>query len=246
MTSFAGKIGLVTGAARRIGRGIALGLARQGADLVLHYRSSVSEAQLAAEEIRAAGRRCWVLAADLAQEDQAAALVPRAAEAAGGLDILVNSASTFGPSTVLDFPARELEAQVRVNALAPLLLSRAFAKLQRPGTILNLLDARVTGYDPGHAAYHLSKRMSHALTRMLALELAPRIRVNAVAPGPVLPPAGRGEAYMRDKAREVPLRRTGDLEGLVEAVLFLLGSEFMTGQVLFYDGGLHMMGASHD
>ena len=107
---------------------------------------------------------------------------------------------------------------------------------------MNLLDSRITDYDREHAAYHLSKRMLFALTRMLALELAPRTIVNAVAPGLILPPEGKDEDYLRRMAHTVPLNRHGDAGDIEQAVLFLLRCEFVTGQVIFVDGGRHMEG----
>ena len=241
-----GRTALVTGAAKRLGRATALALAEAGADVIVHYRSSSEAASDTAGRIGRAGRRAWALQADLADVAQVDSLMKRAVDAAGGVDVLVNNASVFLPSGVLDFSADDLFADVRINAMAPLLLCRAFAAQKRPGDIVNFLDCRIADYDRSHAAYHLSKRMLFSITRMLALELAPQIKVNAVAPGLVLPPAGEDESFLAARAHTNPLGRHGRVEDVTEAVLFLLRNRFVTGQVIYVDGGRHMKGCVYD
>jgi len=240
-----GKTALVTGGAKRLGRGIAAALAEAGADVVVHYRGSAADAASAAAEIETLGRRAWPLQADLADPQQAASLLPRAVEQAGGIDILINNASIFGLDGVLDFDLPALADNVQVNAVAPLQLCRAFAAAGRGGDIVNMLDCRIVDYDKRHAAYHLSKRMLFSITRMLALELAPDVKVNAVAPGLILPPPGEGADYLTTWAHTNPLQRHGSPEDVARAVLFLLRSPFVTGQVLYVDGGRHMKGRVH-
>jgi hypothetical protein len=237
-----GRTALVTGGAKRLGRAVALALADAGADVIVHHRASVDEARSAAAAIEAAGRRAWCLQADLARPGEVESLMAGAIEAAGGVDILVNNASVFPHSTVLDFTAEALQENVQVNAFAPLQLSRALAAQGRGGDIINFLDCRIVDYDRQHAAYHLSKRMLFALTRMLALELAPGIKVNAVAPGLVLPPPGEDEGFLRREAHTNPLNRHGTVADVAAAVLFLLANSFVTGQVIYVDGGRHMKG----
>ncbi len=237
------RTALVTGAAKRLGRAIAEALASEGADIVVHYRSSGEEAEAAAERLRQKGVAAWTVQADLADATEARGLLGRATELAGRpLDILVNSASIFTPSHVLGFDEEELRRQFAVNTLAPLYLSRAFAEGARRGQIINMLDARMLECDDGHAAYHLSKRALFTLTRMLALELAPATRVNAVAPGLILPPPGQDESYLEALADTVPLKRHGSADDIARAVLFLATSDFVTGQVIYVDGGRHMEG----
>lgn len=238
----AGRIALVTGAARRLGRAIALALASEGADVIVHYSGSAAEAERTATEIRRRRRQAWTIRADLSDPSQAEGLLPEAARAAGPVDYLINNASIFSSSQLTDFTREDFEANVQVNALSPLLLARALAAQQREGAVVNLLDARIADYDRGHAAYHLSKRMLHTLTMMMALEFAPRVRVNAVAPGLILPPPGKDESYLRKLVNTNPLRRIGTPAGIAAAVLFLLGSDFVTGQVIYVDGGRHLRG----
>ena len=143
----------------------------------------------------------------------------------------------------MDFTLQDLEDNIQVNAISPLLIARSFAEQGCEGAIVNFLDTRITEYDNGHAAYHLSKRMLFTLTRMMALEFAPSIRVNAVAPGLILPPPGEDLSYLQKLAHTNPLNRIGSPESITDAVLFLLRSEFVTGQVIFVDGGYHMKGS---
>ena len=237
-----GKTALVTGAAKRIGRGTALALAAQGVNVVIHYRASQDEAEAVAAEARDRGIRAWTIQADLQEPMEAEQVLPRAVEAAGPIQILINNASIFAESRITDFTLQDLADNVQVNAVAPLLISRAFVAQGCEGAIVNFLDTRFIEYDEEHAAYHLSKRMLFTLTRMMALEFAPAIRVNAVAPGLILPPPGKDEAHLQSVASTNPLHRVGTLEGIMDAVLFLLRSEFITGQVIFVDGGYHMKG----
>ena len=240
-----GRTALVTGAAKRLGRAIALALAEEGADVVVHYRRSAEEAGQVVAAVEARGRRAWALPADLAERGAAEGLFDRAAAAAGRIDILVNNASVFPADTVLDFTAESLAENVQVNAMSPLALCRRLAAAGGGGDIVNLLDCRVEDYDRRHAAYHLSKRMLLALTRMLALELAPGVKVNAVAPGLILPPPGEDEGFLAANAHTNPLRRHGSPADVARAVLFLVASPFVTGQVLYVDGGRHMKGRVH-
>lgn len=245
MREWAGKKALVTGGSKRIGRAIALGLARCGADVVVHHRSSGAEAESTADAVREHGVAAWVLQADLADAGAVDRLAGEALRVTGGLDILVNSASTFEESGLREFGADELAMNLQVNAMAGLQLGRALAAQGRSGAILNLLDARMTEYDARHAAYHVSKRAFHTLTRMMALEFAPAVRVNGLAPGLVLSPPGKDEAFLMRYAVRNPLQRVGGLADLVESALFLLRTDFITGQTLFYDGGYHLKGDTY-
>ena len=240
--SLAGKTAVVTGAGKRLGRFIALALAADGANVVVHYHGSADDAGEVARRAGDLGVKAWTLQADLIDESQAAGLIARAAELAGPIDVLVNSASIFTQERIGDFTPERLWRNLRANALAPLLASRALAGQKRPGDIVNLLDARVVDYDTQHAAYHLSKRMLLDITRMTALEFAPLVRVNGVAPGLILPPAGQDESYLQRLASTNPLNRLRPAGPIADAVLFLLKSTFITGQVIFVDGGRHMKG----
>jgi pteridine reductase len=245
MHTIRGKTALVTGAAKRIGRAIALALAQHGAHVVIHYHTSRAEAHTTAEDMRACGVKARTIQADLNDLEQAAAMLTELHPQTGTLDILINSASIFPADQVMDFSATSFQQNMAVNALAPLWLSRAFAHQTQSGAIINLLDTRILDYDASHTAYHLSKRTLFTLTKMLSRELAPGIRVNGVAPGLILPPPGKPEAYLQQFTRSNPLQRIGTLEDVTEAVLFLLRSDFITGQIIYVDGGRHLKGAMY-
>lgn len=239
----------MTGAARRLGRSIALAVGRAGADVVVHYRTSEREAAEVCRELEALGAGASAVAADLSDPAEVEGLVDRAHEAAGGLDLLVNSASIFPVGGLADVAWSDLDLNLRVNAWAPFVLTRGLA--ERAGSagggdagataaVVNLLDTRIRGGDPDHAAYHLSKVALAELTRMTALAYAPCVRVNGVAPGPVLPPEGKDDAYLRGRIAALPLGGLIPDAAIAEAVLYLLSAESVTGQVLFVDGGSHL------
>jgi hypothetical protein len=236
------KTMLVTGGAKRIGRGIALAGATVGFDVAVHYHHNKVAAKQTASEIERLGRRAVIIEGDLADPQTAEFVVKRAREVLGTMHLLINNASIFRKSTLMDFDMTELDSEVRINAFSPLLLSRAFAAQADSGaSIINLLDSRMNAYDSTHVAYHLSKRMLYDITRLLALELAPTIRVNGVAPGLILPPAGEDEGYLDRNKKENPLNRHGSVEEIADAVLYLARSPFVTGQVIYVDGGRHLL-----
>ncbi len=242
MAQLKGKVALVTGASRRIGRAIAVALAGAGVNIVAHDRGGQgTETIKVCEEAVARGVKSWRVSADLEKPEEYETLIARSLAAAGSLDIVINNASLFKPNMLNNMDLSSLVQQVHVNAWTPLVLSREFARLVGRGKIVNILDARITGYDRTHTAYLLSKQMLAGLTKMCAVEFAPNISVNAVAPGPVLPPAGKDEAYLDQLARKLPLKRHGGTDDIADAVLYLLSSDFVTGQVVFVDGGLHLL-----
>jgi len=244
--SLIGKAALITGAAKRIGRAMALALAQNGVRIAVHYSNSEQEAKALCMEIEGIGGAAWPVKGDLADSGQTQAIFKEAVDRAGAIDILINNASIFDAETIWEMTDESLCRNMRIHTMAALTLSRNLAKQQRPGHIINLLDTRVVSYDKDHAAYHISKRSLLTLTRILALELAPKIAVNAVAPGLILPPAQQDETYLEKLAPTTPLRRHGSPADVVEAVLFLLRSRFITGQILYVDGGYHMRGHLYD
>jgi pteridine reductase len=240
MDDCANRTVLITGAAKRIGRAVALRAAGAGMNVVVHYHSSRREAEGLAGEIEGMGRRAYLATADLSDPGGAERMMRDALGEAGRIDALVNSASIFRKSGLLDFTLGELEEEIRVNAFSPLVLSRVFAASAERGCIVNLLDSRINSFDAAHVAYHLSKRMLYSLTRMLAMALSPDIRVNGVAPGLILPPPGEPESYLESHKRENPLVTHGSPEGVADAVQFLLENRFVTGQIIYVDGGRHL------
>ena len=237
------KAALVTGAARRIGRRIALDLAADGWAVALHYKASAEEAAAAVAEIEQAGGRAVALQADLASEADSSALMPRAVEALGPLGCLVNNASVF-ELDLHDTATRETwDRHMEPNLRAPFVLSQAFARqllAGRGGAIVNLLDQRVWNLTPFFTSYSLSKAGLWALTQSLALARAPRIRVNAIGPGPALPSPRQSRAQFERQSARMPLGRGTTAEEIAAAVRFILAAPAMTGQMIALDGGQHL------
>jgi pteridine reductase len=239
-----GRKALVTGGAKRLGRAAALALARAGADVVIHYRSSSAEAADTVRDLAACGVRAGSVAADLRVEDEARRVVDEASAFAGPLDILVNAASVFPRSAFETFSRAELAESIDVNAWAPLVLARRVVEGAPSGHIVNFLDTRAFGYDWMHVAYHASKTLFALFNREMAFRFAPRFLVNGIAPGLILPPPGEGPEYLEKLKHTNLLGRAGTAEDVAEAVVFLAGTRFTTGQVLFVDGGRHLREAS--
>ncbi len=236
-----GRGALVTGAARRIGRAIALALAERGADVVVHYHHSEEEAQATVREIQARGVRALALRADLSDVSQIEGLIENAARFLGRLDILVNNASVFFRTPFGSTTEEQWDLHLDVNLKAPFFCAQYAARIMREGgggKIINIADW--AGFRPyvGYIPYCVSKAGLIALTQVLARTLAPTILVNAVAPGPVLLPEEYGEEEVRAILAGTPLKRLGSPEDVVRAVLFLIeGSDFITGHTLVVDGG---------
>ena len=240
--SLKGKVALVTGGAVRLGRALVERLAAEGCSVVIHcFRSSGPARELAAE-LRARGASVLVVQGSLNTQSGCERVIHSARKAFGSLDILVNSAAVFNKQKLGVISGRSLLAEFWPNLFAPVLLTQSFAKVAATGHVINILDRRVAGHDPSCIPYLLSKKALAAFTEVAALALAPRIRVNAVAPGPVLPPPGRSSAYLREHAGKVPLGERPTPEAVAEAMVFLLQSRSTTGQIVFVDGGQHLLG----
>lgn len=238
------KVALVTGGARRVGRAIATELARAGCDVAIHCRQSLAQADQLVREIASSGRRAGAFRADLADPTACRGMVDNVVREMGRLDILVNNAAVFEKTPLADADAAAWERILRINLLAPALLARAVAPIMRSagaGRIINLVD--ILGQHPigNHAPYCASKAALISLTRSLALELAPEITVNAIAPGIAIFPEGYDEALRRRLIAKVPLGRAGSPEELAAIVRFLVtGGDYITGQIIAVDGGMSL------
>jgi NAD(P)-dependent dehydrogenase (short-subunit alcohol dehydrogenase family) len=240
------RCALVTGGAKRLGRAMALALAEAGFDLALHYAASAEEAEATAQAIRTLGRRAVTLRADLAREEQVARLLPEAAAALGPVGVLVNNASTFARDEWHDATRASWDAHLEPNLRAPFVLTQAFAQALpqgREGVVVNMLDQRVWSLTPHFVSYTVSKAGLWALTQSLALALAPRIRVNAIGPGPALPSPRQTPEQFARQARSVPLRHGTSPEEIARALLAILALPAMTGQMIALDGGQHLQWA---
>lgn len=250
-TNEAPRTALVTGAARRIGRAIARDLAAQGWQIAVHYHTSEDEALEVVAEIRDRGGVAVALCADLADETEAATLLPRAAAALGPVTLLVNNASIFEHDRPESADRDSWQRHMAINLRAPLVLTQGLlAQLPEeanapnaPGihaNVVNLIDARVFRLTPNYTSYSVSKVGLWGLTQHLALALAPRIRVNGIAPGPALPSAEAPDEAFARLCRTMPLQHGTSPDELCRALRFILDAPGMTGQVITLDGGQHL------
>lgn len=243
-----GKTAIVTGGAVRLGRALALGLADEGVHIALHYHHSQSRAEQTAKEIEGRGVSVKLIRANFEAPEAAAREVMEAATASlNEVDILINSAAIFEAGTLSETSSEFWDRHFAINLKTPFFLSKEFAAHVRSmtpvetrrGHILNILDWRATHPAAGtsHLAYTIAKSGLAALTEALAVELGPQIQVNGIAPGAILSPPGAGESELQKLAVNNPLRRVGSPGEIVRAALYLLRSEFTTGEILHVDGG---------
>lgn len=244
-------VALVTGAAKRLGRAMALALAERGHDVAIHYHGSASAAEATAAEARAFGVRAQAFRADLLDEDQAQGLVPSAAQAMGPLTVLVNNASIFEHDTLATATRDSWDRHMGSNLRAPFLLTQAFAAQLPPppaqggepvahGLVVNMIDQRVLKPTPAFMTYSLAKAGLWWLTRTSAQALAPHVRVNAIGPGPTMQGARQSDDHFARQRAATILRRGADAGDITRALLYLLDAKAVTGQLICIDGGQHL------
>ncbi len=250
--SISSRTALVTGGGKRLGREIALTLARQGWDVVVHCRRSREEAQATVADIVALGRRAVVLQADLSDEAACRALVPSAVQALGSLDAVVNSASTFEYDDVATFTYAALERHLRANTAPAIVLAQALSEhvASRPSgvnaAVVNLLDQKLWNPNPDFLSYTLSKAALEAATTLLALSLAPRVRVVGVAPGLTMTSEWLQGERFDQLHRLSPLGRSSTPEDVAATVAFALSNRSITGTTVLVDGGQHLQRFDRD
>ena len=235
------KVAIVTGGGVRLGRAIALALASAGVKICLHHGHSEAEAEATADEIRAQGGSVTTIQPDLLNSaDAAQAIITKARSSFGHIDFLVNNAAIFEEGTLATTTETDWDRHFAINLKSPFFLIQAFAAELDSGQrahIVNIADWR--GLKPGteHLAYTLTKAGLITLTHSLAQELAPDVQVNAIAPGAILAPPDQPPTYLEELSKRVPLRRTGNVGEITDALLFLLRSDFITGEVVRITGG---------
>jgi NAD(P)-dependent dehydrogenase (short-subunit alcohol dehydrogenase family) len=237
------RTALVTGAAKRIGRTIALDLAKNGWAVAVHYGRSRDEANATVDDIRKAGGKAVALKADLSVESETTSLMAQTIDALGAVGCLVNNASTFEHDDVASADRASWDAHIETNLRAPFVLIQEMARAlpdTQDGVVVNMLDQRVWNLTPHFLSYTMSKSGLWTMTRTLALALAPRIRVNAIGPGPVLPNSRQTEDQFRRQYESLPLRKPVDPAEICNAVQFILSATSMTGQMIALDGGQHL------
>lgn len=234
------KAVLITGGADRIGRAMALTFAEMGYDVALHYLNSKEKAASTKQDILSMNRRCDLFRADLRDSSAVSSLIT---EVCNEYDLvsLVNNASVFVESSLLEGDHCLAQEMFDINFKAPSLLTKEFARRQKKGHIINMLDTKVSQNSTRHFDYLLSKKFLYDYTKMTALHLAPHIRVNGIAPGMILPPPGEDEKYLKKRSEEIPLQRPGSLEAIQSTLRYLVQNDFITGEVIYVDGGENLL-----
>jgi len=242
-----GKVALITGSAKRIGREIAVELAKRGARIAVHYRSSAEDARETIRLIEQAGSSGAMFQADLTDPQAIREMFPKIDREFGRLDILVNSASIFNAGSASETTPSEWNAELDANARAPFLVAQSAAPMMlragegHAGKIINIVDAAGKIIWPGYFAYSVSKAALIAVNRGLAKAYAPSIQVNGVAPGPVLFPDRYTDEQKQAAIERTLLKRAGSPRDVVNAIVFLIENDYITGEIIHVDGGRHMM-----
>ena len=243
------RVALVTGAAKRIGRHIALAMAQRGWDVAVHFGQSAAEADSLVAEIEAIGRRAVALQCNLANEAEVRTLLARAISALGSVQCIVNNASLFEQDNAFDFVAQTLDKHMQVNLTAPLLLAQALYAATKDGEqacIINLLDQKLYNLNPDFLTYTLSKAALQCATTTLAQALAPRIRVVGIAPGITLVSGDQSESNFQLAHQRTPLGKSSTPEDIANTVCFVADSPAITGTTLLVDGGQHLIPLQRD
>ncbi len=228
---------LITGGADRIGREIALNLADKGFNIALHYNSAKAKAEKTRNEILSKNVFCEIYKWDFNKPKLIPDLFERISQDFE-LSVLINSASIFYENDFLESTSDEFDKFFNINFKTPYILTKEFAKKTPENSlIINLLDTKIVKNETPHFNYLLTKKFLEDFTKLSAYHLAPKIRVNAIAPGLILPPPGRDDEYLNRRAQNIPLKKKGDLKNITQAVNFLIENDFVTGQIIFVDGG---------
>ncbi|WP_167610800.1 SDR family NAD(P)-dependent oxidoreductase [Maribellus sediminis] len=233
------KTALITGGSKRIGRAITEHLAKKGWNVIIHFNHSAETAIALVQDLIAEYPKQLFssVTANLANIHEVVSLIPNIVEKRGPFDLLVNNASVFNKGAFQETSEELFDSQVNVNFKAPFFLMRDFANYCKKGNIINFVDTRITGNKSDYAAYSLSKKALWESTKMAALELAPEIRINAIAPGVTLAPADEGEEYLQKLAENIPMKKPGGVEPILRSIDYILENDHLAGQLLFADGG---------
>lgn len=228
---------LITGGAVRLGKVFCTTLASAGYKLAIHYNSSSEQAAATAKEFREMGVNCEIFQFDFSEKNNVSDLIKKVRKQFPDLNVLINSASVYDQATMMETPASLLEKQFKVNFQAPYLLTQAFAQQCKSGDVINIIDNKIAFNQYQYSAYALSKKSLAEFTRLAAVELAPDVRVNGIAPGVVLPASTRSQEYIDWRIEGIPLKQQGRVDNIAQALLYLLTNDFICGQILVVDGG---------
>lgn len=233
---------LITGGSDRIGKAVAIHLAKQGYHLVLHYNSAKEKAENLQMHIESTYKvKVELLQINFLKENDFDRIFEDFKRKNITIEVLVNCASDFIPSSFNEQGSELFDKEMTINLKIPYLLTKAFARVFGKGNIINFVDTKVAKNKTVHLDYILSKKLLKDFTKISAVELAPNIRINAIAPGLILPPEGKDESYLLNLAKDIPLKTIGNLDEVLKAFQFILDSYFFTGQILYIDGGEHLV-----
>lgn len=235
------KYALITGSADRIGKGISLDLAKQGYNLILHYNSSYDKALLVKNQVDAYGVESILIQIDFMSDNNFDDIFETFKKQNINIELLVNCASDFSSSSFEDVGSELYNKEMKINFENIYLLTKSYSRVYDKGSIVNFLDTKVEKNYTNHLDYILSKKLLKEFTKLSAVHLAPHFRVNAIAPGLILPPKDKDESYLLNLAKGIPLKTIGGMEDILKAFRYLLDSKFVTGQVLYVDGGDHLI-----
>ena len=233
------KTAIITGAAKRVGKTMALHLAAQGWNIAIHYNTSDREATLLQDELKSSfpQQQFEIFKANLNNTGEVENLIPQVIQVMQNIDLLINNASLFDRGNFIQTDTSFFDRQMNVNFRAPFILTRDFARMVKKGGIINFVDTRIVNNKSNFAAYSLSKKAVWEMTKMAALEFGPTIRINAIAPGLTLTPEGKDEDYLWKLAENIAMKRPGGLNPILKSLDYILNNDYLTGQLLFCDGG---------
>jgi len=242
------KTALITGGSKRIGKAVAEFLAEKGWSIIIHFNSSEKPANQLAETLnrKFPTQNFSTVKANLSNEKEVVELIPKIISEYGLFQLLINNASVFNPGYLETSSVELFNNQINTNLKAPFILIRDFVNICKQGNVINFVDTRITTNKSDFAVYSLSKKALWDLTKMAALEFAPAIRINAIAPGVTLPPADKDKKYLAKLAQNIPMKKPGGVEPILKSIEYILENNHLTGQLLFADGGENLGALSHD
>lgn len=232
---------LITGGSKRIGKAISIKLAEMGFDLAIHYNRSRKEARELAQELKNNGTHADIFPCNLNDIAKTKNLIRDVTKSFPRLSVLINNASIFETDDLKKVTPSQFERNFNLHIRAPFLLTQSFASLCKKGQIINILDTNVGQQSTKHFTYLLSKKTLLHLTEMSAAALAPLIRVNGIAPGFILPPEKKSAGHLNRRVKNIPLKRKGSLQNITQTIQFLIENDYLTGQVIYADGGEHLL-----
>lgn len=232
---------LITGGAKRIGKEISIFLANKGYDIALHYNSSEKQAKSVAKDIEKYGVRCKIFKQDLSNPNKANALISKVFKHFPKCSVLINNASVFNDNNLSNLTVEQFGSEFSINFTSAMFLTQQFSRHKNSSVVINIIDTRVSKINTSYLAYNISKYSLYKFTKIAAKQLAPRIRVNGICPGDILPLEGLDQSYLKKRSKRLPVKKVGSVNNIIQALDYLINNDFVTGECLFVDGGEHLL-----